>query len=952
MNRGGAPEETRPPSTNQVLNEGAADRGGIQVPARAAAATEDISGKVGGHNPTCKGDRRNVANVGSGGVVRESVRRPSPLENPLGRTTCSDNPFRLHNGAFCGFGPCGSLPAGVGETSRKEGHRQTACDTHSETSLSHKDWCLKSPSSGHPGPYRGSAGSPPRMASRSSGRSGQHDFGSSCGARGVVTFPLPNCRPQGPRPGDTKRRSVSSPAGSGIIAVGFPWPRLAEESRRAASSGLGRTARSGIAASLPDGVGSFVAPRGCATPCEGGRVNESNPPFSRPQVSINNAGLRGHVAAATGSQEGNVGPIPSLPAVVSEKRREEETSLVNGFPGVRPLWSTKRFEVGPLLSGFGAAIPDVDLAPVLFQPGLSAAAPFLNTTFLSGMPLSKIVTVRSFGSSSCAGGVAITSRPGPEQKGVTFRAPATRSSQILAPITHTKLNLQQILLWEAKNGGNAPEALALILDISAFESRLFQKPDSDFRRSDIREDNRLRLETWKTIDSLETGEIVTFLKVFQVPKSDIVTDRLVIDGTPINRVSLKPLPMNLPKLHFVLEGAGRFKFGFTIDAISWFYQFEIHPEIRKYFGLMFNRRRGRPYFRRFCRMAMGWLNAPCIGQRTSLALLRETASRLQQNHQIDAYFSTVWLDNFIFAADDVITLETILKVFLEVCFEANVQLHPPTPITTSIVILGFVVDLKTRSISHTDKWKSKVDDLFTSLTTSTPSLRDLARIVGCFVWTSFARRHPLAFFPAMMDMLRRIAFALENGKTWSWSDASELITSEFIAECKSALQLMHESFTIAIPGSAQFTMFSDARVDSEVANWAYVGEHLSVQGDFSQRHHIFFHELQAASQALIDVSRAHPALHVTLGVDNTAVMFALRSGHSGNRIADDWIRKLYLGLPSTFTFRVMHIDTLINPSDPFTRGKRAEVRCFSGEQPWRRAKEILQSIPLHLPIYG
>ena len=236
--------------------------------------------------------------------------------------------------------------------------------------------------------------------------------------------------------------------------------------------------------------------------------------------------------------------------------------------------------------------------------------------------------------------------------------------------------------------------IAFIRDISIFESRFHTPPDHSSRRSSILESNRTLLEDWETVDSLDLSSIRCFLKCFQVPKSNVVEDRFIIDGTPLNRCSLKPPEMHLPRLHTVLEGVSHCLYAFTVDAVSYFYQFEVCPEIRKYFGLAFNRRRGRAFLRRFARMPMGWLNSPCIGQRTSLALLRELKARCAKIGITD-YFSTVWLDNFIFAGNNLAELEIICRIFLEVCLEASVQLHPPTPISSEVSILGFLVQTLT-----------------------------------------------------------------------------------------------------------------------------------------------------------------------------------------------------------------------------------------------------------------
>jgi len=496
--------------------------------------------------------------------------------------------------------------------------------------------------------------------------------------------------------------------------------------------------------------------------------------------------------------------------------------------------------------------------------------------------------------------------------------------------------------FELNNGGDAIEALALIRDESSFKRLFVTQPDAHLRRSIFREDNRLSLEEWKTIDDLQPDEIKCYMKAFQVPKSNLIEDRLIVDATPLNRVQSKPLEMHLPALHEVLEGVCRFRFAFTVDAVSYFYQFEVAEAIRNYFGIAFNRRRGAAHRRRLARMCMGWKFSPCIAQRTSLALLREMRVRLALRGVVD-FFSSVWLDNFIFAANRMEDLLAIRECFLQICLEANVTLHPCTEITDSISILGFQISLLSKEIVHSTKWISKVEGVLTRLRAENASIRDVARAVGCLVWTSFARRLPLAMFPNFLGSLRVLAMRLQEGDSWD-SNAGDMISVQFRQEVCEAWKLIQTPFTMSKKAVMHITAFSDAQVDSNFASWAFCTDSVSMQGRFKSRHHIFFHELQAAAQTLVEIAHVHQRCHVDLGVDNTACMFALRSGHSGNSIADDWLRQLYLALPPTFTFQVFHIGTGTNPADKFTRGVRASFMGHSGDLPTWRAREFQQSI--------
>ena len=107
--------------------------------------------------------------------------------------------------------------------------------------------------------------------------------------------------------------------------------------------------------------------------------------------------------------------------------------------------------------------------------------------------------------------------------------------------------------------------------------------------------------------------------------------------------------------------------------------------------------------------------------------------------------------------------------------------------------------------------------------------------------------------------------------------------------------------------------------------WAYVTDDGSTAGFFNDpSEHIFFLELRAGMQAILAAAKLNPCQTSLLGMDNTAAMFALRSGHSGNSKADQLLRNFYEILPRTFMFFVLHIRTEFNPADPFTRGLRPD----------------------------
>ena len=474
-------------------------------------------------------------------------------------------------------------------------------------------------------------------------------------------------------------------------------------------------------------------------------------------------------------------------------------------------------------------------------------------------------------------------------------------------------------------GGDTSEVLRFISCVEGFQTSLLDPTfsDSNIRRSKITMDNRLKLESWNTIVEGPFGEARVFLKCFQVLKKDGL-DRLVLDATPLNRNSIPPLNMHLNTIHFIFEHLLKYKVWCTVDAKSYFYQFPVHQSVQSYFAMLISTRRGRALCRYLTRMCMGWRHAPCIAQRTSRTLLSELSRRLAPFH-LD-FFADVWIDNFIFAAQSNADLDLVFSTFLSVAAAVNLQLHSPSPFSHLDDLLGFSVDLSCGIARHQDKWVRKFESFLSSVrgwtSGSPPTYRDFATLVGNIVWIAFAQRIPLCFFPAVLQCSR--CLACQGPSRWD-SAALHLGTQVLWDESAHALHIAKSTFAVPSPPPALFSAFSDAATGDNFgeALWAIFDDlsNVSVAGPCPFQHeHIFFMELRCAMHSILSAAYTFPNGHINLGTDNSAALFALRSGHSGNLAADALLRRFYRALPASFSFRALHVPTKINPSDPFTRG--------------------------------
>lgn len=489
-----------------------------------------------------------------------------------------------------------------------------------------------------------------------------------------------------------------------------------------------------------------------------------------------------------------------------------------------------------------------------------------------------------------------------------FRTPSIRSNRILDEITTNVIDTQIIRKWDDLN--EASGLLDCIEKVEIFQSLFVSHDFSDIRRSNISIDNTDRLLNWDTVE-LCVDEPKAFLKSFQVPKKTDF-DRFVADGTPLNRAQRPPPHPNIPRLLDIFTSFSRRKYFFSIDAVSFFYQFELSQDIRNYFVFMMNRKRGKSVIVRLKKLCMGWKYSPAVAQRTSNVIIREIRKRLRMIN-VDCEVEA-WIDNFIFGFDTfddaTLALPTIVKVFEE----ANVKIHSPSTISTSLDALGF--DISFGSIRHNTKFCQKIRAHFTALN-HLSTLRELAVFIGEIIWTVFARNLPLCFYPLLSSTLRDIQKLRKRGV--HWDAPCHLALHDLLLQVSSLIDTVATAFvSTQLVNDLFVEIMSDAMSEVGNATWAFVsGDHVS-QGNFFGDHHIFLLELVCAAEALLWAASRHN--QAILYTDNTAALFALRAGHCGNAKGDRIIKRIFESLPFDFRFYIAHVSTHFNFADPFTRG--------------------------------
>ena len=326
-------------------------------------------------------------------------------------------------------------------------------------------------------------------------------------------------------------------------------------------------------------------------------------------------------------------------------------------------------------------------------------------------------------------------------------------------------------------------------------------------------------------------------------------------------------------------------------------------------------------------MPMGWSFAPCIAQRASNCIVAETLRRVGTG----TYFLKAWVDNFIGTADSFYEASRLLEEFKGICRELNLELHDPTPITSTIECLGLVVDLLAKTVAHEKKFLEKFSSRLVLLSKTLISYREVARVIGSAIWIAYVRQIPLSLFQETLSLARVVADNISGGKKWDDFCAIPLVLP--LCEMDALFVTAHQPFRLQKPETCVIAHSDAAVTEANEAFWAFCSGNFVVKGARPHADFIFLEELRAAANAIYHFAALGYG-SVQLSVDNSAVFFALRGGHSSCLAADVFIAKLIKTLPRDFCFSVRHVHSAFNEADYWTRqGKFKEAPL---EAPWTR----------------
>jgi len=388
--------------------------------------------------------------------------------------------------------------------------------------------------------------------------------------------------------------------------------------------------------------------------------------------------------------------------------------------------------------------------------------------------------------------------------------------------------------------------------------------------------------------------------------------RLIQDCRPLNKVFNKPPPMDLPRIHELIDEILSKEFVGTQDAVSMFYQFGLSEEIQKYFAVLLAGPRGGMVEGRMTRMSMGFSWAPAIAQRCANVLTRS--------------IGRAWVDNFFIFGTTKDEYDANRTEFLRRVHEVGMQLDSEDFVPTKFLsALGVEFDLHQKRYRMDDDWTKKASLKLRGLIATTLSIQGLYEVSGTLIWRDHVMKRRLCHVPHLLAALSTSGSAVSAGSK-KWSDEF-ILTRELRTEIMAELDLL-EANAWAFKEDTNLPEV-DVWTDASLTYAAYVicqrNRVIAAYRESVPPQHIFYSELGIAVKAL---QRAHSMGYksVNLFIDNAPSGICVERGASSNFAANRTLSTL----PPMET-HVHWVPTYTELADQFTR---------------RREDQTLQPLPL------
>jgi hypothetical protein len=484
---------------------------------------------------------------------------------------------------------------------------------------------------------------------------------------------------------------------------------------------------------------------------------------------------------------------------------------------------------------------------------------------------------------------------------VINRPPAQRQTLgELAPITTNRVNLN----WLQDQDPKYLECLKVIREPEVFKS---QFTGEFVTRTRVSRGMRRLLPSMLDFNVVGGHKPTHIMKMFTTEKKNGLL-RLILDCRPLNDVFARPPEMDLPRITQVIDDLMKSEWVAQADAVSYFYQFPLHPDIARYFGARLGQNRGD--YTDICMLAMpmGWSWAPSIGQRVANTLVRDCG--------------LAWVDNFLITGKDRETFESARSKFLERVKSSGLQLDSEElQPQKEFVALGIDFDIGKKQYRMDPKWVAKVMTKWDNELDKQFTNQDAYALAGALLWRCQVLKKRLCTMPHTLSEMGRIGRRITAGETWEHTaDISQELREEWRTELKS----VEENPWVRWGGESR-TPTAHVWSDASDHYWCFLlFEDNKVvcakRGSVKEGLHIYYSELSAALGGIVAAQRRG---HTTIGVhiDNAPAAMALRRGLSTNFKANRW-----LGAISHLDLDVHWVPSAEQLADPYTRATSGPQR--------------------------
>lgn len=444
----------------------------------------------------------------------------------------------------------------------------------------------------------------------------------------------------------------------------------------------------------------------------------------------------------------------------------------------------------------------------------------------------------------------------------------------------------------------------------------------------------------KVVEKCDRNIIKHFGRYFATPKNESMA-RCIFDGSSLDGAAGDPPTCNLAELTTLLRELSvcrkpKFIIG---DLRHWFHQLPISEDLRNHFGVSID---GEYY--RWCVLPMGWQYSPRLAQCISNFILLEALSRAGvvvdfDSHHPPAIFKSstvvacVWYDNFIIATTDGDLWDRVYFRLPQVCAEFNIVLKEwerygngmavgsPLP-KPCFLGLEFALDYGQLIWRHIPKKLMKLASRIRNLGVN-PTLRQVAEIIGFAIWDSTIALRPLLYLSSEIEILRKVSIC---SQTMQWngtvhlSDESSLILhsrcSEIARNVWITIPPFHQTEVVYVAtdssdkamGMIEFRDFQPYHVIRQL-----------IPSDMVDCH-IYIKELLAATIMIERTGSLHPGAKISIAIDNTAVVYAIRRMFTCNKVALELLRRIEKAVASHhLLLECIPIPGALNPADDPSR---------------------------------